>query len=338
MPKALPPISIIVVTRDSQRTIKECLRLIRAQRYTNKVQVIIVDGGSTDKTLDIARNSGLNVKIIDGGYKDNQEARRAIGITHARYEICCFIDSDNFMLETDWLERMVEPLLVDDELVATQTLRYAAPKNSSVLNRYFGLIGGADPVAYYLGKNDRLSWAFKRWKLLGTVLEDSDTYIKVAFDPANYPSVGCNGVMFRKSTLLKSKWGEPDNYFHADVFVDVAKLGYNKFGIVKNQIFHITAGTPMSFLAKRRKYMRLHHQGFHSQRRQLVFDPRKPRDVLNLAKFVILAMTFVEPFYQSLRGYLKKRDSAWFLHPLITAGMALMYAEATVNRLVQKNR
>jgi glycosyltransferase involved in cell wall biosynthesis len=306
------------------------------QDYSAPIEVLLVDGGSVDNSKKIAKESGLSAYFINGGYPDNQEARRSVGIENATYEICVFIDSDNYMIGKKWLQEMVEPLLNDKEVIATQTLRYAAPKNESLLNRYFGLLGGADPVAYYLGKNDRLSWMFDRWNLLGTVLEEKKNYFKIAFDPTNYPSVGCNGVMFRKSILLKSNWGSHENYFHADVFVDIGKQGYNKFGIVKNEIFHITAGTPISFLKKRRLYMQLHHQSLHTKRRQLVFDPHKRSDVLKLVLFIFFAITFVEPIIESLVGYAKKRDSAWFLHPLMTVGMALLYSEATINRLFLK--
>lgn len=336
--KNYPPLSIIIITLNAQRTIRECLKLIKAQNYPNIIEVLIVDGGSSDDTINTAKKSGLNIKIINGGYKDNQEARRAIGIGNAKYEICVSIDSDNYLLERNWLKKMVEPLLKDKEIIATQTLRYAAPIKHSLLNRYFGLIGGADPVAYYLGKNDRLSWAYNDWNLLGEVIENNPDYFKVAFDPANYPSVGCNGILFRKSIILKSNWKKPENYFHADVFVDIGKLGYNKFGIVKNQIFHITAATPLSFLIKRRNYMQLHHQRMHSKRRQLVFDPNKSRDVIKLVLFIIIAFTFLEPFIEALRGYIKKRDIAWFLHPFMTFGMAILYTEVTLSRLIVKHK
>ncbi len=332
----LPPLSIIIVTRNSERTLKECLKRIKMQDYNAPIEVLLIDGGSVDNSKRIAKESGLSAHFINGGYPDNQEARRSVGIENATYEICVFIDSDNYMIGKKWLQEMVEPLLIDKEIIATQTLRYAAPKNESLLNRYFGLLGGADPVAYYLGKDDRLSWMFDTWNLLGIVLEEKKNYFKIAFDPTNYPSVGCNGVMFRKSILLKSNWGSHENYFHADVFVDIGKQGYNKFGIVKNEIFHITAGTPISFLKKRRLYMQLHHQSLHTKRRQLVFDPHKRSDVLKLVLFIFFAITFVEPIIESLVGYAKKRDRAWFLHPLMTVGMALLYSEATINRLFLK--
>jgi glycosyltransferase involved in cell wall biosynthesis len=250
--------------------------------------------------MSIVRESNLPIKVINGGYKDNQEARRAIGVENAKNEICAFIDSDNFILDKNWLNQMIHPLLIDNELIATQTLRYAAPKNATILNRYFGLIGGADPVSYYLGKNDRLSWAFNKWNLLGKVILENKDYIRIEFEPNNYPTVGCNGVLFKKSFLLKSNWGKPENYLHTDVFVDIGKLGYNKFGIVKNEIFHNTVGNPVSFLLKRRKYMQIYHQKMNKKRRQLVFDSNNSHDILKLIMFIIFFSTFLEPLAESI--------------------------------------
>ena len=207
-----PPISIVIVTLNSERTLGECLRRIKKQKYPYLSEVLIVDGGSSDKTIEISKKSKLPIKIVNGGYKNNQEARRGIGVKMARSEICLFIDSDNYLVGENWLKSMVEPLIEDRKIIATQTLRYSAPKNATIFNRYFGLFGGADPVAYYLGKNDRLSCAFDNWNLLGKVVSENERYFTVEFNPKNYPTVGCNGVAFRRSILLKSRWDDPENF------------------------------------------------------------------------------------------------------------------------------
>src|SRR3989344_3829584 len=146
-----PELSIIIVSLNSQRTLKDCLAYIKKQTYPKIKEVLLVDGGSKDNTLIIAKNSGLPIKIIKAAYENNQEARRAIGIQKAKNEICAMIDTDNFITDKNWLKAMVEPLVDNKLIAASQTLRYSAPKNSSLLNRYFGLLGSADPVAYYLG-------------------------------------------------------------------------------------------------------------------------------------------------------------------------------------------
>jgi len=323
-----PPITIIIVTLNSSRTFEKCLRYIKDQTYPKISEALIVDGGSTDDTLEIAKKSGLPVRIINGGYKYNQEARRAVGIGKAKSEICVFIDTDNFIEDKKWLERMVEPLLIEKSVVASQTLRYSVPKNASMLNRYFGLLGASDPIAYYLGKADRLSFAFDHWNLLGKIVSENKKYYIIDFQPNNYPTVGCNGVIFRRSILLKSNWKNPESYMHTDVFVDIGRLGYNRFAIVKNEIFHNTSDNIVNFLKKRRNYMLVHHKHLGGIRRYKVFNSNRFEDLLKLLLFIVLSLTLIQPILFSIKGYLKKKDVAWFLHPLLCFGIMVVYSQA----------
>ena len=325
-----PDLSIIIVSLNSQRTLSNCLQYIKHQTYPKIKEILLIDGGSTDNTLKIAKTAKLPIKIIYGGYKNNQEARRAIGIIKAKSEICAMIDTDNYIIDKDWLKDMVEPLLNDQTIVASQTLRYDVPKKTSALNRYFGLLGAADPVAYYLRKADRLSWAFNRWNLLGRVLLKKRGYFIIVFDPNNFPTLGANGIVFRRSKLLKSNWGKPENFFHTDVFVDIAKQGLNKFAIVNNKIFHNTADNITTFLLKRKKYMELHYQELNSSRRYSVLNLKKREDIIRLIFYILFSLTLIEPMYESVRGYLKKKDFAWFLHPAVCLGISLIYAQASI--------
>jgi len=335
--KKYPPISIIIVTLNAQRTLESCLRYIKLQTYPRIDEVLIIDGGSTDSTSKIASKPILPIKFINGGYKDNQEARRAIGIDKSRNEICVFIDSDNYIVDKNWLMDMVQPLMEDKNIIASQTLRYSAPRNASLLNRYFGLLGGADPVAYYLGKNDRLSWASNRWNLLGKVIQGNDRYLIVEFDSGNFPTVGANGIVFRRSILLKSNWGDPENFFHTDVFVDIARLGFTRFAIIKNEIFHNTADNIKTFFGKRRKYMELYHQKLNEKRRYHTFNSKNFADLARLFLFIFFTFTIVEPLFESIRGYLKKRDIAWFLHPIICLGIVVVYFESAIYNLARNS-
>ncbi len=57
-------ISVIVVTRNSEEHIKECLQSIINQSYKN-LETIVVDNASEDKTVDIIKNLFPQVKIYD---------------------------------------------------------------------------------------------------------------------------------------------------------------------------------------------------------------------------------------------------------------------------------
>jgi len=55
-----PLVSILVHTRNSQRTIREHLESIKSQSYRN-IEIIIVDNNSTDKTIEIEKEFASNI-------------------------------------------------------------------------------------------------------------------------------------------------------------------------------------------------------------------------------------------------------------------------------------
>jgi len=72
-----------------------CLESIKKQDYPkNKIEIIISDGGSTDRTLEITRK--YIQKIFPNPLKTG-EAGKAAGIKHATGEIIALIDSDNIL-------------------------------------------------------------------------------------------------------------------------------------------------------------------------------------------------------------------------------------------------
>ncbi len=85
----LPKVSIVIPTYNSQRTLGMCLESIKNQDYPkNKIEIIIADAGSSDKTREVAKK----YKIVDNLLKTG-EAGKAAGIKHAAGEI----DSDNIL-------------------------------------------------------------------------------------------------------------------------------------------------------------------------------------------------------------------------------------------------
>ena len=120
----LPSLSIVTVTLNCANLLRTCMEYVARQDYPRElIEHIIVDGGSTDGTLEVARRFGARIlQHPEWGY--HQEARHGIGATKARNDIVVYIDSDNFMTSSAWLREMVQPLVEDSEIIATQTLRY----------------------------------------------------------------------------------------------------------------------------------------------------------------------------------------------------------------------
>jgi len=85
-----PLVSIIIPTFNSGRFLAKCLESLERQAWKN-LEVVVVDDGSTDFTLEIAEK--YKCKVIRNPEKGRAEAKNE-GIRHSLGEYLLFVDSD----------------------------------------------------------------------------------------------------------------------------------------------------------------------------------------------------------------------------------------------------
>ena len=106
-------LSVIIASYNHENYIGKTLQSIEKQTFQD-FEIIIIDDGSTDNTVEAAKKVGSRAKII---VQENQgvDAARNKGIGLAQGEYMCFIDSDDLELP-DRFERQVKKLDSDPEL------------------------------------------------------------------------------------------------------------------------------------------------------------------------------------------------------------------------------
>jgi cellulose synthase/poly-beta-1,6-N-acetylglucosamine synthase-like glycosyltransferase len=103
---SLPGVSIIVPTLNSESTIDECLRSILELDYPKQLlEVIVIDGGSTDKTTELAK--AHPVKFVQSQL--NPPAAYNLVLKDVENPIIGLVDSDA-KVEKRWLRKLVKHL------------------------------------------------------------------------------------------------------------------------------------------------------------------------------------------------------------------------------------
>ncbi len=108
---SLPKVSIIVAAYNSEQTMDECLKSILNLNYPEGFfEIIVMDGGSKDKTVQIAEQYPIKVVSI----RLNAPAAYNYAMKITSHPILGFIDADA-KVEKDWLRKLV-PHLQDPQV------------------------------------------------------------------------------------------------------------------------------------------------------------------------------------------------------------------------------
>lgn len=107
-------ISIIVPIFNAEKYIERCIRSIINQTYNN-MEIILINDGSTDKSLNICKRimkCDKRIKIIDK-LNEGVSATRNLGISIATGDYIAFVDADDIVNER-FIEKSVEKLQNDE--------------------------------------------------------------------------------------------------------------------------------------------------------------------------------------------------------------------------------
>lgn len=132
----LSRVSIIVPIYNTEKYLERCLRSIIKQTYSN-IEIILVDDGSNDSSLDICRkyqDIDERVIVISGKNQGVSHARNQ-GMMHANGEFVYFIDSDDYLMSS-----AVETMVSSAEKHPNQLLvaGYQEVNGSNYDNRTWG--------------------------------------------------------------------------------------------------------------------------------------------------------------------------------------------------------
>lgn len=151
-----PVISVVIPVRDGGAGLIECLRAVRAQRIDQEVEIVVVDSGSTDGSVEAAREHGALVEEISPQLFSHGAARN-LGARLASGEVLVFLSQDAVPASEEWLARLTAPLRVDRRVAGVYGRQLPNEHASPPESYFLGFLYGAHCRCQRAGSTAQLS-------------------------------------------------------------------------------------------------------------------------------------------------------------------------------------
>ena len=229
-----PFVSIIIVNLNGGELIRNCLYSVFQTKYP-KFEVIVVDNGSTDGSIEliqsVAEKRPISVKIIKNQRNLGFAEGNNIGIRNSNGEFIAFLNNDT-VVDPNWLYHLIVVLEGDRKIAAVQSLLFTS--DGSKINSLGGTI-------------DILGTAEDRVRLI-----DNAT-AKIVQGTEEVFSACAASMVVRKSVLKEV--GEFDSKFFAyfedvDLCWRIRLRGYKVVLDLNSIVYHIGQATSKKFFKR----------------------------------------------------------------------------------------
>jgi len=231
-----PTISLCIPTFNEEKNIERCLNSIMSKKYPGKLDILIVDGGSTDDTLIKAKK--FPVRVLHNPDKQ-AEIGKKIGLLNAAGDYFMIIDCDMDLVGTHWFERLLKPLIDDSTIVGSWPIYKSIPSDT-LLNKFITAHPlQLDPIFEFL-----------------TASYDSCIVAKTnRYDVLEYrndrmlPSGFC---LYRRKQLMQSSVMKLKRFMENDNVVLLLADGLNRYAVPYKISFHHPTLQSLRHLIKKR--------------------------------------------------------------------------------------
>lgn len=323
-----PLISVIIATFNSEQKLPACLDSIRKQNYPqDKFEILIMDGGSTDKTKEIAKKYGCKVihnpKMVPAWAK-------YLAYLEAKGEYAIYIDSDEVIESTTSVKRKLQVFQENQNVHAVSGSGYKNPEGYPFLNNYINEFG--DPFSFFIYKLSKDSRYFiPTMKKKYTIVKENENYIVLDFAHAKklpiFELVAMSSMV--DLTYLKKTFPEiKENPGLIPHFFNLLRSKDAHIAIIKNDaIIHYSSESMSKYYGK--IVSRVKNNTFtpadEGYRGRDKFE--SPVGKLKKYLFIPYALTLVFPILDSAYLAVTRRNIGYFNHVKFTffTGCQILY-------------
>ncbi|MDA1044611.1 MAG: glycosyltransferase, partial [Verrucomicrobia bacterium] len=229
------------------------------------------------------------------------EPGKQLAFARAQGEYLCFLDADNEIASTDWLQRAVDALDAHPDALGFESYYIKAPGDAP-LNRFItGLLQvSSDPVVRTISRRAHL-------------LSEDAHGVQVFALPADgaYPT-GANGFIFKREWI--QSLGE-DSYHEASFFPELIRGGRRELIKIRDLgIHHYYCAKWGDYISKRR-YTMVNYL-LRKEEHPVTWEGKGPNG--RMAGALLFHGSLMGPAIAGLWNAIRQRDAEWLLYPAVS--------------------
>lgn len=318
--------SIIMPTYNSEKTIEKALQSIRMQDMSSdEIEILVIDGGSTDRTVEIAGKYGA--VILENPDRMPEYAKR-IGLVNATGRWIVMQDSDEVLIDASQLSRRKEFFLRNPDVYCLMLDRYIPGEKCGVACAYLNWFG--DPFSYVVyGLSD------SRVKTNRQYLRKSGRKGNIyCYKDDDIIPIGDGGTTTVDIAKAKAIFGEEyySQEFAVSIFLRMVQMTRYVGCIPEDNIVHYSSSGLRSYLKKLRfrVYTNLNDvkQSGYSVRCGRNKKLRKRKYF-----FVLYVISIIAPMIDSIKMCLQYRRIELLLHFVYTYYVAFQLVVGAMGKM-----
>jgi glycosyltransferase involved in cell wall biosynthesis len=298
-----PKISIIIPTLNNSKILPEFFKHLNKQVYPKRnIELIVVDGGSKDKTIALARKNRARILQNPGVYAD---IGVSIGMRNASGEILMILAVDNFLKNKYSIRTMAN--VFEDKRVFAAFPKHASDSSDNFLTRYINTF--TDPFNHFVYGYASNGRTFQK---VYKTIEHNKIYDIYDFNfSKEKPLIAfAQGFSIRRGFLKKKE----DEFDDLKPVIRLIKQKKNIAFVHSIKLYHHTLKN-FSHLVKKQKwatknFLEKKDYGIYSRKNFLSLSQQ-----YRIKIWPIYVASIVGPIVFSLYHLLKDREFMWFFHP-----------------------
>ena len=325
-------------TFNSAKTIALALQSIRNQHYdAEEIEILIVDGGSTDNTVEIAKSFGAKILINE---KRLPEIAKFIGIKAAIGDLIVFNDSDEVIVSPHAFAWRNSAFLDNPFISTLATEGDVRPAGSPLLLDYYNLVG--DAFSYFVNRSSVVvKYASARFAERYVTERESSTYLVFLVAPDDPPPMyDAGGHTFCRAclkNLTAAKIASNDASF-VGIISSLLSRESGKFLVSKNDYVEHHSDASVSMILKKTRFRIVNNlfmaakggaAGFAEREKFLPLHVRVRKFL-----FLLYGLSVIWPAFDGAANAIKHRNPSFLWHVVFSFATAVMLCWYGVKKLM----